>query len=342
MEKDNGIKYHNMQEKRKPYLDYARVFVAYLVIYGHLLPMDNHIPRYYIYAFHMPFFFMVSGMLHKLNGTIQWKKYLRTIGIPLLFFNLFFFFIVNPFYFRYVYLDELVNGNYWIVLISGFPRLWDGIIGEGNLPSGVTWFLVALLWNKLMMDVIYCHKKIGWTIFVILFFVTIGFHVKLFLIRNGMMAFPFYYVGCKYKDLIEKMIFRKNAYLYALICFLLLIGMVELNGKVSVYDVSFGSKGLPTYLCVTLFYVTAIVGSVMMLFLSTYFKGNLKITYIATSLITILGIQAVFNDPYRDLLHETNYFIISILSCIILLLCVGIHWLIMRYIPFALGKTKDR
>lgn len=85
--------------ERLAYLDYSRVFVVFLVIFGHLLPMDNHIPRDFIYSFHIPFFFLVSGMLHKFNGQIQWQKYLKSIGIPLLFFNCLYFFIVNPVFF---------------------------------------------------------------------------------------------------------------------------------------------------------------------------------------------------------------------------------------------------
>lgn len=332
-----------MQKDRIPYLDYSRVFVAYLVVFGHLLPIYNHIPRDIIYAFHMPFFFLVSGMLHKLNGTIQWKKYLRTIGIPLLFFNLLFFIIVNPFFFRYVYLNELVHvDTYWEAFLSGFSRLWDFILGTGNLPSGVTWFLVALLWCKLLMDVIYCHKKLGWGVFTVLFFVTIGLHIKFLLIRNGMMAFPFYYVGCRYKVEIEKMINRPYTILYAGLCLIILTGLVFLNGRVSVYSVNFGSNHLPTYMCVPLFYITAMVGSLMMLFISTMFRSRGLVTYTATSLITILGTQAIFCDPYRELCPPDNFLIIIPLSVLILFACVGLHWLIMKYIPFALGKTYKK
>ncbi len=331
-----------MHSIRIPYLDYARVFVAYLVIFGHLMPEDNQIPRYYIYAFHMPFFFLVSGMLHKLNGTIQWRKYLRTLGIPLLFFNVFFFLFVNPFYFKYVYLDEKIpDGTYWEAVATGFPRLWDGLLGIGNLPSGVTWFLLALIWCKLMMDIIHCHKKIGWAIFFIAFFLTIGLQIKVLLIRNGMMAFPFYYIGCTFKKEIESLIFRRGKLLYACACLLVLIVLTLLNGKVSVYAVGFGSNHLPTPICVSLFYINAMVGSMMILFVSACFKtNNHAVTYIATALITILGVQAVFNDPYRLFCPPDNYPVMIVLSAIILLLCTGIHYLIMRYIPWALGKTK--
>jgi fucose 4-O-acetylase-like acetyltransferase len=328
-----------MEEKRLSYLDYGRVFVAYLVVFGHLLQEDNHIPRYYIYAFHMPFFFLVSGMLHKFNGKIQWEKYLRTIGVPMLFFNLFFFFIVNPFYFRFVY-GDYPNETFWNTFVLCFPSLWEGLLGTGNLPSGVTWFLLVLLWCKLLQDVVFCNKKVGWTIFAFLFVVTIGLHITFLWIRNAMMVFPFYYVGCKYKDLIRKMVFQSNALVYALICLLLLIGLVLLNGRASVCTVGFGDKTVPFILRVCLFYMAAFIGSLMMLFVSTRFENNRAVVFLAKSLITILGMQAIFCDPYRELCEEGHYEIMIPLAFVILIACSCIHWLITKYAPFLLGKTN--
>ena len=76
-------------KKRYPIYDYARVFAAFLVILGHCTSVgtDNYM-RNCIYAFHMPFFIMVSGMLHKDLGYIPIKKYIRTLIVPYIFANL--------------------------------------------------------------------------------------------------------------------------------------------------------------------------------------------------------------------------------------------------------------
>lgn len=83
--------------KRIACLDYARVFAALLVIYGHVLPYGSSI-RTFIYAFHMPFFFIVSGMLHKYRGSIDWKKYFRTLIVPAIFFNILLWIVTIPFF----------------------------------------------------------------------------------------------------------------------------------------------------------------------------------------------------------------------------------------------------
>lgn len=67
------------QNNRLPYLDYGRVFAAYLVIFGHLLLTDDTTIRPYIYSFHMPFFFLVSGMLHKDRGGDCMEQVLENI-----------------------------------------------------------------------------------------------------------------------------------------------------------------------------------------------------------------------------------------------------------------------
>lgn len=73
--------------KRIPYLDYAKIAVTFLVVYGHLIS-PSAAERPYIYAFHMPFFFLVSGMLHKNKGTIAEGilDSFRKLFIPALFF----------------------------------------------------------------------------------------------------------------------------------------------------------------------------------------------------------------------------------------------------------------
>lgn len=52
------------ENNRIIYLDYAKVICAFLVVFGHLFEGGTPI-RNFIYCFHMPFFFLVSGMLDK-------------------------------------------------------------------------------------------------------------------------------------------------------------------------------------------------------------------------------------------------------------------------------------
>ena len=63
------------------YLDLTKVIAMFLVILGHLYSADSNV-RLYLYSFHMPLFFLVSGIFYKDTGTVNWKRYCRTLLWP--------------------------------------------------------------------------------------------------------------------------------------------------------------------------------------------------------------------------------------------------------------------
>ena len=72
-------------KKRINWIDWAKVIGIWLVILGHA-PAKGHI---FIYMFHMPLFFMLSGFLYKrTNFKSEIKKSFRSLIIPYLIFNL--------------------------------------------------------------------------------------------------------------------------------------------------------------------------------------------------------------------------------------------------------------
>ena len=85
---------------RYVFLDYARIIVAFLVIYGHLYtPNPHNFVRVFIYQFHMAFFFFVSGLFHKYCGRINYEKYAKKILVPMIFFVGVFFLLILSSYF---------------------------------------------------------------------------------------------------------------------------------------------------------------------------------------------------------------------------------------------------
>ena len=60
------------ENNRILYLDYARTIALFLVVFAHLYSVDSSV-KLYVYAFHMPFFFIVSGMLHRDSDYIPLK-----------------------------------------------------------------------------------------------------------------------------------------------------------------------------------------------------------------------------------------------------------------------------
>lgn len=327
--------------KRLPYLDYASVFVAYLVILGHLLLSSNTTLRPYIYSFHMPFFFLVSGMLHKDLGCIAWNKYFKTLLIPFLFFNLLFF-ILWPI---------LSNIGIW----EGDWGLQNGVfdcyrnyflntvinVFKGKAPpDGATWFLLALFWCKIITDSI-CRRS--WSIllsFCVVFGITLmAFHSRTILrIGNAFMVMPFFYGGFYFKKTIQQWCEKRCALLAGIGLVLLNIPLTLINGRVSTDAVWFGQLHAP--INVVVFYVNAFATSLGLLAIFMKFKSRSYITIAAKALISILCIQNLFVYTFRNHCDQTNLLLDIIVSVVIFVLCVLIHQLLDRYLPFAVGKYK--
>lgn len=327
---------------RIPYLDYSRLFVAFLVVLGHLLPANDTLLRPFIYAFHMPFFILVSGMLHKYNGTIQFEKYLRTIIRPFIFFNLCFL-LIHPIMFK------LGFGERWNVpnvsstddLISIYISFIKyRILHNSGCFDGPTWFLLALLWCKIGLDLL-LKKWILIIVFPIAIFIAYMIKAPTFYLRQAIQLFPFFFVGFYFKDYINGFL-RKNTSSNRLIPIILIfiastIILTLLNGRVTWLRSHFGKLPLPFNLVCS--YINAFVGSFAFLLLSTLFKPRLFVLKTANALITILCMQNLFIYTYWGYWGFSGfYFVEFILSILILILCVFIHLFLAKKVPWLFGK----
>lgn len=323
-----------MKSERLPYLDYARVFVAYLVIFGHLLPGGDMVIRPYIYSFHMPFFFLVSGILHKYNGLIQWNKYFRSLLIPFAVWNILFL-LLNPI----MIYGDIWNGdisnydffNYFVKLFYvGFGKI---IIGKDCIDQP-TWFLISLFWCKIFTDFVK-RKRVCLLFYLIIYF--LSFYCNLLFIGNACMAFPFYYVGFLIKDTNYSN--RKVMSNVVLSIMLLTISLIltNLNGRVSMLLRIFGQY--PNYISFWLFYFNGFVGSFGILYFSMLFNRNQIVKKTATSLITILCAQYLFVLTFKHFNGWWNSVYNELwISLIIMFICVVFHDYLSKYFPLFVGS----
>ena len=329
------------QNNRLPYLDYGRVFAAYLVIFGHLLLTDDTTIRPYIYSFHMPFFFLVSGMLHKDRGGIAWNKYWKTLIVPYLFFNLVFF-ILWPLCWKigiWGPSNKFVESNGLMPVYLNFGKhFFKSLIYGKAPPDGPTWFLIALFWCKIITDSIIRYRWTKYFFFLVWAFLIFSqFHNRTCLtIGNALMVLPFFYCGFKYKNVIQQWNTKRWILLCGIGLLLLNIPLTLLNGKVSVYNVWFGQMNIPFN--ALFFYINAFSCSIGLLVICMHFSAKNFITISAKALISILCVSQLFCYTYRQHFNQTNYLMIAITAVLILIACVLIHQLLEKYLPFSVGK----
>lgn len=327
--------------KRILFLDYARVFTAFLVVYAHIYSVNSQV-RLYIYAFHMPLFFILSGFLHSPRTTNkELLKYFRTLFIPILFFLLYGIIVSLAFF----------NGT----IINLTSKIIENVSLHGNVPSnGTVWFLFVLLNVKISMFIYlkFFEKRTIYIKFLfVLFAFVIFFGIRLlfgpsinpFFLKQSFMAFPLYFIGYHARKLYDKKSLRiPDNYSYLLIALVLLVLCVlitKVNGRVSMIGFSFGHSVFP--LNILLFYTNGIVGSLMIICISLVFKRENKIvTLTANSLISILGFQVPLMCVFHCFETGGNYLVSAMVSIFVIMICVILNQIIMKICPELLGKKR--
>jgi len=152
-----------MQPKRISWIDVARGIGIILVIHGHSLSSESY--RHLIYAFHMPLFFFISGLVFNYirndNLGLVIKKSAKGILVPYVGFALF------------TYLIWLFQNNAFLSFdFSAFLNHMTGIIyGNSNrlFFNIVLWFLPVLFVTKVLFSFISklkSEKIIAITLFI--------------------------------------------------------------------------------------------------------------------------------------------------------------------------------
>lgn len=312
------------------FIDYAKIMGLFLVILAHLYTSEgvdsDNIVRTFIYGFHMPFFFAVSGMLYKqrkegLASAII--KNIKSLLIPYLVFNLFFV-LYNS-----VVLDSSVYAE--------LKRFIRAMIFGKDAPCGASWFVLCLFVAKCIYDLItYSDKK--FIIIIIAILTLLPFKCQFFYLSPAFIGLIFFHLGNYSIKYLKESNTSKLLYpILALCCFIISWYLTLYNGKVSVLGSKMGNP--------IIFYVNAIIGSVGLLSLSmilktkNHFIAKLSSASIGVVLLHMAIVYQVrlFRQDY--ILNPVELFIVySIASIIIYVICYYLYVFINKYIPWVFGK----
>ena len=136
-------------KKRIFWLDILRGFAMFLVVYGHTSKSTEI--KQIIYGFHMPLFFIISGMANIFQKEISTKEFIkkkiRTLIIPYFLLNI----IILPLSCYNVSIGAITKFSIPEFLIGMF---YSNNLGSYDAPSNATWFITTLFLVEILFYVL--------------------------------------------------------------------------------------------------------------------------------------------------------------------------------------------
>lgn len=265
--------------KRINWIDWAKVITITLVVLGHMtFAPSNQIVHTFIYSFHMPLFFLISGYLSKPEENIQFllRKNFKTLIIPYVCLNIIAFFIF--------FLP--INGWNSVAIKQ---TLLSFIRGTGYSPAAPCWFLLSLFICKILSFYILKFRNTLQIITLLALPIVAVLLVKIFhfdmllKLPSALIGVTFYIVGyyMKLNGVINKI--TQTSYILIILGVTLILQLcyIDIQGFVGIYSVSLG-KYPPLY------FIMSLNGSIMIIMLCKLFD-NFELKFIKTlSLSTII------------------------------------------------------
>lgn len=260
-----------LSDNRIYWLDYAKVIGVFLMIYGHGSLCGDL--RNYVYSFHMPMFFLISGMLYKpLSLCDTFRKNWRGLMVPYLLLNII------------CYIPQLL-AMLWHGTLT-FEKVyysWGAVLfglgynTKGFVPiSTPCWFIYTLFIAKLLMALFVKKGKDG-----LLFLVLTSVIATVFLqyeqidllipIDSTLLAIPFICAGYLLKGKIIPLVQGYSLLMkFISVSFLLLwLVLVPFNGKIDMNTCKIGES-------LFVFYITATIATFVFLRICNDLYGILK------------------------------------------------------------------
>lgn len=302
---------NNQKANRFEYIDVAKTVGILLVILGHtkLIPENLYV---IIYSFHMPLFFIISGVLFnaekydKTSFVPFIKAKFKAYIIPYLIYGC--VNIILDLVYRYIFDGYIVNSQYLLRKSLGI-LLCNSTLR--NMPNCTPiWFLVCLFVASVMFwfFINYCKKLMPLiaTLCVAGSFVLSLFYKMIlpFKIPTSLMAVFFIYIGYLLRriSLVEKIKNAKLSYLYIVLLITTGITTALLNGNnVSMNRESFGN----------LFYflVSSLTLSIALLTICdkwSFMKNRFSL-WLSANTLFIIGYNYIIRDASTDLLYLIPY-----------------------------------
>ena len=318
--------------KRYDWIDWMKALGIYLIVLGHFYSVGEK----FIYIFHVPLFFVISGFLNKkeVDGRVFWRKLWYNLAVPML--------LMAVLNFCYHCILMAFNGSLAIVDAYWFVR---------NLAFGMVagldtlWFVYTLILLKIIYQ--FCHSdKLFYYLTVIMLALAFAYNHNDFsgypfflnepnAIIDVCTAYPFFAFGVlmrNYKEILNALN-NKVVFIAVFACGLLLVSLCSVyNGYVGLFGCNYGGN-------ILLFLVGAIAGTVMIWALSKLLGSSPKIINIVSrGTIIILGFHKILIDLVWIFFTPSVFDVVF--AILITLLFIPLIIATEKYFPLLAGKYR--
>lgn len=293
-----------MEKKRINWIDYAKGFGILCVIFGHNI--DSAIGHKWVYTFHMPMFFVLSGMIiclkQEQKQTMKeiFLKKMTTLIYPYVGFSI----MMNVI--AYIGL-RFFNYSSWVAQSMEYfsINVMRSIIGDG---VGTLWFLPALFWGELLfLLVLKINKKvvnIAAVVIVLVNSYVMSFHLNmvegitnhlLHLLVSDVMkwivAFSFVAIGYTSFNVVKKIttemdIVKKIAFGIGALLVNCLLGMN--NSVINLFELEIGN--------LFLYYGAAVTGTFFVIIICSMINNINYLRYIGVNSLLYMAVDNNSSD----------------------------------------------
>ena len=282
-------------KQRIGYIDILKGIGISFVVFGHVTHID--VMREYIWDFHMPLFFWISGMLFNRDKYAGFRSFVahkvNTIVLPYIL-----FFLITFLYFAFI--ERHFRGGEFSIPHQLLGLIYGTYEGFHLNFNGALWFLPCLFSVELMFWAISkCKDSWGVAGLLLICFVLAtliranNLNILPWGIHTALFAVTFYGIGFFSKEHVQQLSTRSGltAKIFLLIgCFgvqLLCIGK---------YSSNIGNTTLP-------YIPLALCGIAVYLIISIFIRSNRLLAFLGKNSIVILAFQ---EQTYRALIYVVS------------------------------------
>ena len=323
--------------KRIDYIDTAKGYLMLAVILGHVLIVLN--PDYsklyftsvqaFIYAFHMPAFFVIHGILFDVE---KWrKKPIKEFIIKRL------WTLIIP----YVFFEAI--GTFWRAIFYKQP-LWTGIYNLLTIRCniGADWFLPAMFLGSLLFMIYVKHPNKIYAVFstVICFLLPMimSGHQLFIVAGRALLAYGFIMIGSLLKSFFLSEKIKRLSYIGVSLVITALSAIIGLKwGSNDFYTCSVTNP--------LIFAVGGISGTVLILGISQIANIRIVTNYIGKYTLSIMGIHQLaiyMMTAVTPALTGGSVIYGLLLLVVIFVFEVPVVWFIERYFGCFTGRRLKK